>query len=376
MYFPPTALSADELELRSEVRGFLAENSERSDDRWTDFGHRADIGFSRLLAERGWVGMAIPRQYGGHGRTAVERFVVVTELLAAGAPVSAHWVADRQSAPSIVKFGSEEQKQRLLPRIAHADCTFCIGMSEPDSGSDLASIRSSARKVAGGWQLNGTKVWTSGAHTADYAIVLCRTAPMTDNRHTGLSQLLVDLKSTGVQINPIISLDGSHHFNEVVFDDVFVADQDLLGEPGDGWRQVNSELAYERSGPDRWLSTYGLFRALLRERLVDESDATSNAIGRITARYRTVYNLSLSVAREIDRGGAPAAEAALVKDLGTVFEKQVAETIRDLTAGQPGDTSGTTRDLLPTTILTLPALTIRGGTTEILRSVAAKELTR
>lgn len=376
MYFAPTVLTSDERSLQIAVRAFLKDERKRHWKRSTSFGD-CNREFSRRLAAQGWVGMSIPTEFGGHGGTAVDRFVVATELLALGAPVSAHWIADRQTAPSILKFGTTEQKQRFLPAIARGECTFCIGMSEPDSGSDLASIRTSAWRVEGGWRLTGTKVWTSGAHDADFILVLCRTSSLGENRHEGMSQLILDLASPGVTINPIISMNGGHHFNEVVFDEVFVPDELMLGDEGEGWRQVNSELAYERSGPDRWLSTYGVFRAFVDASTEVPSDALSNAIGRISARYRTLHNLSLSVARMIDQGSAPAAEAALVKDLGTVFEKQVVETVRDL-AGLVPDTAASETDagILAAAVLSLPALTIRGGTTEILRGAAAKELLR
>ena len=374
MRFPPTALTADELRLRAEVRAFLA--TELSDrDPAAAFGGY-DLEFSRRLAANGWVGMSIPAAYGGTGGTAVQRFVVAAELLAAGAPVAAHWVADRQTAPTILAFGTEEQKQRFLPAIARAECGFAIGMSEPDSGSDLASVRTSAVRADGGWLVNGSKVWTSLAHCQDYVLALVRTSPLAADRHLGLSQLIIDLRSPGVTVRPIIGLDGGHHFNEVNFSDVFVPASLILGEAGEGWRQVSSELAYERSGPDRWLSTYRLFHAYLEHRADPSAQTARVAVGRITARYRTLHNLSLSVARTIDAGGAPAAEAALVKDLGTTFEKEVAETVRTLAGAPPDpDADDPFGRGLAAAVLTLPGLTIRGGTTEILRGVAARELT-
>ncbi|MEV0083990.1 acyl-CoA dehydrogenase family protein [Saccharopolyspora sp. NPDC050642] len=376
MRFLPTSLTPAELALRAEVRAFLAEENIERHAAGAELAGGLNRDFSRRLAAKGWVGMAIPTRYGGHGRTAVERFVVVAELLSAGAPVSAHWVADRQTAPSVLAHGTEQQRQRFLPAIAAGECAFCIGMSEPDSGSDLASVRTSAVQVDGGWKVTGTKVWTSGAHVADHMLALVRTSPLGEDRHRGLSQLIIDLRSPGLRVNPIRTLDGGHHFNEVVLDEVFVPDELVLGRVGEGWKQVNSELAYERSGPDRWLSTYALFRSFL-ESADSTSDSVRDAIGRITARYRVLHNLSLSVARMIDRGAAPAAEAALVKDLGTTFEKQTAETVRALAGRVPDLASGErlARDLAAT-ILTLPTVTLRGGTTEILRTVAARELTR
>jgi alkylation response protein AidB-like acyl-CoA dehydrogenase len=375
MRFLPTTLTAAELDLRAEVRAFLDQERELTGS--GDFSSGYDREFSRRLAARGWVGMSIPTRYGGHDGTAVQRFVVVAELLRAGAPVGAHWIADRQTAPSILSNGTEEQKQRFLPRIARGECGFSIGMSEPDSGSDLASIRTTAVRDTGGWRVNGTKVWTSGAHQNDYVLALVRTSPPGEDRHAGMSQLIIDLRAAGVTVNPIISLDGSHHFNEVVFEDAFVPDVDVLGEVGAGWRGVTGELAFERSGPDRWMSTYRVFRAFVDARGSNGGEMAADVIGRITARYRTLYNLSLSIARTIDAAGAPAAEAALVKDLGTTFEKEVVEAVRSLT-GVPADLTAADdfERALCAAVLTAPTLTIRGGTTEILRGVATRELAR
>lgn len=374
MRFPPTVLSDEERQLRAEVREFLAGEADVLGR--TDMASGADREFSRRLAARGWVAMSIPTEYGGSGRSAVDRFIVAAELLAAGAPVGGHWVSDRQTAPAIMKFGTEEQRRHFLPAFATAQLEFSIGMSEPDSGSDLASIRTAGTAVDGGWRVRGTKLWTSGAHRNDFLLTLVRTS-REERKHQGLSQLIVDLSADGVTIRPIIGLDGRHEFNEVVLDDVFVPDAMVLGEIGSGWAQVTSELAYERSGPDRWLSTFGLFQRFLARGPASSSTRELDSIGRIAAQYRVLYNLSLSIARVIDSGGAPAAEAALVKDLGTVFEKQVAETIRDL-ARLPSDVdeSDPLACELAASILTLPSLTLRGGTTEILRSVAAKELLR
>jgi alkylation response protein AidB-like acyl-CoA dehydrogenase len=377
MRFEPTALSNGEMELRGSVRTFLARELDPNLAGSSDMGVGHDVDFSRKLAANGWVGMLIPPAYGGRGGTAVERFIVVAELLAAGAPVMAHWVADRQTAPSILAFGTEEQKERFLPAIARAECGFCIGMSEPDSGSDLASIRTAALRVDGGWQVSGTKLWTSGAHQQDYVLTLCRTSPPGERRHQGLSQLIIDLRSPGLRVNPILTLDGRHHFNETVFDSVFVPDEMVLGEVGGGWQQVVSELAHERSGPDRWLSTYRLFRSFIVTHADSSSDAVQNAVGRVTARYRTLHNLSHSIARMLDGGKVAVAEAALVKDIGTTFEKQVAETVRDLAGVHPDpDASDVLGRYLASATLTLPGLTIRGGTTEIIRGIAARELIR
>jgi alkylation response protein AidB-like acyl-CoA dehydrogenase len=376
MIFRPTPLSAREERLRSEVRAFLADELPPGFRPGLGLGGRHDPEFSRKLAARGWVGMSIPRKYGGAGATTVERFVVVEELLAAGAPILAHWVAERQTAPTLLSFGTEEQRRYFLPRIAAGDCWFSLGLSEPDAGSDLAAVRTSATRVDAGWILNGTKIWTSAAHLNHFFVVLCRTSPA-DDRHHGLSQLIVDLHAPGVKISPIPFLDGSHHFNEVVFEDAFVPDERVLGEIGSGWHQVTSELAYERSGPDRYLSVLNLLRHFVAERGLIFEDAQRAAVGRAAAKLWTIRQLSLAVARSLEHGAAPAVESALVKDIGTVHEQEVVEMLRHV-AGQEIDPDGASlfERLLAEAVLTSPAFTLRGGTTEVLRSIAAKGLGR
>lgn len=376
MKFPPTVLGKDHLRLREEVRAFVAEQLPRGSYEpglGMAGGHSPE--FSRALAERGWVGMSIPPEYGGHGRSAVERFVVIEELLAVGAPISAHWIADRQTGPSILKFGTEEQRRRFLPAICAGTSWWSLGMSEPDSGSDLASVRTTATRTEGGWLLNGTKVWTSGAHRNHYFAVLCRTS-QEEERHAGLSQLIVDLTADGVGIRPIPFLDGGHHFNEVVLTDVFVPDEDVLGEVGSGWRQITSELAHERSGPDRYMSTYLLFESYVRERLeTPVPTVVVEALGRLTARYWTIRQLSLSIAAALDAGSAPAVEASIVKDLGTLLEQEVVDVISTLDEADPGFHGETLYDrLLSQSVLSAPSFTLRGGTTEVLRGIAARGL--
>jgi alkylation response protein AidB-like acyl-CoA dehydrogenase len=379
MRFEPTELTPEELDLQREVRDFLA-----TELTWGSYrpglgmGARKDPAFSKKLAERGWVGMALPKRYGGHDRRAVDRFIVVEELLRSGAPVGHHWVGDRQTGSVINRFGTEEQKERFLPAICRGELSFSIGMSEPDSGSDLASVKTRASQVEGGWVLNGTKIWTSGAHENDWFVVLCRTSPEEDgNKHQGLSQLLVDLRSDGIEVRPITFLDGSHHFNEVVLHDVFVPDDLVLGEVGMGWVQNTSELAYERGGPDRWLSTFLVVQEWLRRQEGTEIGERGLAVlGWATARWWAVRNMSLAVARLIDEGRAPAVESALVKEMGTRFEQDVLVAVNEIVEIEPTlDSQDLFEQLLVSAILTAPSFTIRGGTIEILRSVAAKGLT-
>jgi len=207
---------------------------------------------------------------------------------------------------------------------------------------------------------------------------LCRTSPVGEDRHAGLSQLIVDLHAEGVRISPITLLDGSHHFNEVAMTDVFVPDDLLLGEEGRGWAQVTSELAYERSGPDRYLSSYQVIERFVAERVGPQPpDDVAEAIGRIVARLSTMRQLSLSVARALDSGSAPEVQAAMVKDLGTLFEQESAALIQSVVGEDPDpDSPSLFESLLAQLIMNSPAYTIRGGTTEVLRSIVARSLKR
>jgi alkylation response protein AidB-like acyl-CoA dehydrogenase len=379
--FQPAELSAAERQLQADVIEFLQQELPRGSFH-PGLGMHADVDkeFSRKLGARGWLGMALPIAYGGHDRSAVDRFIVVEQLLRWGAPVGYHWVADRQSGPVIAKFGTEEQKRRFLPQIAAGEVGFCIGMSEPDSGSDLASLKTKATPDGDGWVLEGRKIWTTGAHLLDFAIVLCRTSSRDDvgDKRQGLSQLIVDLRSPGVQATPIPFIDGSADFCEVVFDHVFVLDEMVLGEIGQGWTQNTSELAYERGGPDRWLSSYRVVEELLRRESANGSAASNellDLLGKIVADYRILHNLSLSVARAIDRGAAPSIESSLVKEMATRFEQDVVTAVLAYLDDAPDlEDDSLFGRLLATAALTQPSFTIRGGTNEVLRSVAAKGL--
>ncbi len=374
--FDPLTLPPECETLRGEVRRFIA--AEKAAGRWRaggDFtsGHSPD--FSRRLGAQGWIGMTWPKQYGGQGRSFLERYVVTEELLAAGAPVGAHWVADRQSGPLILRFGSEAQRREILPRIVKGECFFCIGMSEPDSGSDLASIRTKAVPVEGGWLVNGRKIWTSNAHKAHFMILLCRTSPAEEDRHKGLSQLLVDLKSKGISIRPIKNLAGAEHFNEVLFEDVFIPADRMIGQPGDGWKQVTSELGYERSGPERFLSTFRLVTEFVRRAGATPDDREAEAIGRCVAHLATLRRMSLSVAGMLQKGEMVNLEAAVVKDLGTNLEKEIPEIVRLVARrGRSSNHADLMEEALAAGVLNAPSFTLRGGTREILRGIVARGL--
>jgi alkylation response protein AidB-like acyl-CoA dehydrogenase len=373
--FPPPPPCPEAEALRLEVRDFLQialadRKPVEKAESWTGM----DATFSRKMGQRGWIGMTWPKEHGGHERSSLERYVVLEEMLAAGAPVALHWIADRQSGPLIIRVGSDEQK-KILPRIAAGEVFFCIGMSEPDVGSDLASVRTRAAKVQGGYLVNGTKVWTSFAHKSHYMILFCRTGPAED-RHGGVSQFIVDLHNTpGLTIRPIIAMTGEHHFNEVVFEDAFLPEGALLGREGDGWNQVTSELAFERSGPERFLSSFWLFVELVRALGAEPSDAGAIAIGRLTSHIMTLRRLSRSVAGMLQNGENPALQAALVKDLGALVEQEIPEIARQLVDAEP-DAKSTQAfaAVLAHTMMHAPSFSLRGGAREILRGIIARGL--
>lgn len=370
--FQPARLPPDAEALRIEVRAFLRTElaGRRPRDRartWTSW----DADFSRALAKRGWLGLTLPKAWGGQGLTPFHRFAVVEELLAAGAPIAAHWIGDRQSAPLIEKFGTDAQRQRFLPAISAGEIFFCIGMSEPGAGSDLASVRTRAVAEGNGWRLNGRKIWTTYAHRADWMIALVRTSGGPEDRQKGLSQVLVDLRAPGVSIRPIALMTGDEEFSEVTFDDVLLPAEALVGNEGNGWAQVNAELAFERSGPERIHSATVLLDLWAAGLGTSPSDADLELLGRLTARLATLRAMSIALTARLAAGESPVTEAALFKDLGTGFEQSVPALIAERLAENPSPELLATLSYLQQLS---PVFSLRGGTREILRGMIARGL--
>lgn len=362
--------------LRAEVRAFIEEEKRAGhikfgQQTWTTW----DRGFSERCAARGYVAMTWPKAYGGHERSPFDRYVVCEELLAAGAPQGSHWIADRQSGPQILRNGTEAVKWKILPEIAAGRCTFGIGMSEPDSGSDLSSIRTRADRVPGGFELHGRKVWTTNAQHADYIIVLCRTEPKGENRYAGLSQLVVPMKGNDrIKVRPLVNLAGARELNEIVFDGAFIPEDHLLGKGGDGWKLVTEELGFERSGPDRILSTFGVLAVMadIAGRASDRHAAVE--IGRLLSRLTSIRQLSRAIAARLSRGDPASGLATAMKDLGTTLEQEIPEVARRLLDLRPVSDGGEAAAALATAILNAPSFSLRGGTREILKGIIAREL--
>jgi len=373
-----TAIPPEDEALRGEVRAFLADALDglAPDERarsWMGF----DAGFSRQLAERGWLGLTLPREYGGSARGHFARFVLSEELLGAGAPVSAHWIADRQSAPLILKYGTPAQKDFYVPRICAAQAFFCIGMSEPGAGSDLASVKTRAVPNGQGLVLNGQKIWTTNAHHCHYMIALVRTSGEAGDRHKGLSQVIVDLSLPGVTVRPITDLSGDSHFCEVFFDNVQLQPDALIGQEGQGWEQVTAELAFERSGPERLFSSIVLFDEWLAwlRATGERSEGALRLAGRVFTELAPLRAMSVAVQDKLVRGESPIVEAALVKELGTTLEQSIPAAIADdLFAREASEVPLELLRTLNYVTEVAPSYSLRGGTRDILRGMIARGL--
>jgi alkylation response protein AidB-like acyl-CoA dehydrogenase len=375
-FFRPTAIPPEDEALRGPVRAFLRGQAahwpaERRARSWSGF----DPEFSRALAAQGWVGLTLPQRYGGAGRSPFARFVLVEELLNAGAPVSAHWIADRQSGPLVLRYGTEAQRQFYLPRICRGEAFFCIGMSEPNSGSDLASVSTRATRIDRGWRIDGQKIWTTNAYRSQYMLALVRSSGKTGDRQQGLSQFIIDLSLPGVEIRPIEELTGDRAFCEVFFHGVELPEDALIGNEGAGWEQVNAELAFERSGPERFYSDM----ALLQEwftwlRQTGASAAAQALAGRIAGHMAVLRALSIAVTGQLARGENPLTAAAVVKDLGTTLEQFIPEAIGDLIAQSPEPAPPVLWRTLFYLTHIAPSYSLRGGTREILRGMIARGL--
>lgn len=357
--------------IRAGLRNWLAEHqpvtsAARRANCWAEF----DPDFSRALGDAGYLGMTWPAHYGGRDAHPLARYVVIEELLAAGAPVGAHWIADRQTGPLLLKYGSEAQRARYLPAMARGELFACIGLSEPQAGSDLAAVRTTALETPDGWRVNGQKVWTTGAHVSHVMLALVRTEAGSE-RGAGLSQLLIDMDTPGITVRPIADMAGRHDFNEIFFDDVLVPHGALVGARGQGWAQVTAELALERSGPERYLSSHALLVALIDA--AGGNAALTLLIGELSAELWTLRALSRSTAAKLGAGGDPMVEACVVKELGNAFEQEMpcrVQAVLDLDWDSDDELAGVLRALL----IASPSFSLRGGTREIVRGIIARGL--
>lgn len=375
MNLPNVQFTEEQKQFRQEVRSFLKQHIENGtfETRCDSWLSGSDPSFSKLVAEQGWIGMTWPKQYGGSERSTIDRYILTEEFLAFGAPVAAHWFADRQTGPLLLRFGTDYQKEFFLPKIVKGEYFFAIGLSEPNSGSDLASVATRAEKVEGGWIVNGAKTWSSNAHDAHYMVTLIRTEPLGEKKHEGLSQFIIDLKGEGVTIAPIRYLTGEPHFNDIYLDNVFVPDEMVVGTLGNGWKQGLAELAFERSGPERILSTFPLLNEVIEQLKIKRDLVGLEEATKLVAELWSLRNLSIGVAKVLEEGGEVAVPAALVKSIGTKFEQKIPEIIRLMLDVYPNlHSDNRVERYLAESILHAPGFTIRGGTSEVLYGILAK----
>jgi alkylation response protein AidB-like acyl-CoA dehydrogenase len=307
--------------------------------------------------------MTWPVTEGGHGRSALERFIVFEALISTGAPVATSWFADRQIGPTLLQYGTPDQRRRFLPDIVAGTSGWSIGMSEPDAGSDVAAIRTRAEPDGDDWIVSGTKIWTSGAADADWCYLIARTDPDAP-AHAGLSELIVDLHSPGVTISPVTDMTGNRHFCEVAYDQVRVPGSNLVGEPNGSFRQVMRQMEHERGGIDRLVSNRALFEEC--RALADQHDPL---VRQELAELESGYRIGrLLVLREV-LGQAPAGYSAVTKTFCTEFEGRVADFCCRVAGADALLTSRVARNACYA-----PAYTIMGGTTQVLRNIMGERL--
>jgi alkylation response protein AidB-like acyl-CoA dehydrogenase len=356
-------LPADVLALQAEARDLARVWRAKVDvpeDAWI-------VGTSRELslelAQRGWLGMTWPVEEGGHGRAPIERFVVFEALIAGGAPVATSWFADRQIGPTLLQFGTPEQRRRFLPDIVQGTSAWCIGMSEPDAGSDVASIRTRATLDGDAWRIDGRKIWTSGAADADWCYLIARSDPDAPP-HAGLSEFVVDMHASGVDVVPITDMTGNRHFCEVTFDHVRVPKENLVGRVNESFRQVMRQMEHERGGIDRLVSNRTLY-----EDLRDRADRDDPLVRQEMAEIESAYRIGrLLVLREV-LGQAPKGFSAATKTFCTEFEQRVAQFCGSVVGAEAMLWGRVARSNCYA-----PGYTIMGGTTQILRNILGERL--
>ena len=369
---------------RHEVQGFLEGeikqgNFQPACDAWIQ-GFSPE--FTKKVAERGWLGLTWPKEYGGQGRSHMDRFILAEEMLRYGAPAALHWMADRQIGGSILTYGTEEQKQEFLPKIVKGETYFGLGMSEPEAGSDLASIQTRAVEDGDEYVIDGQKMWTSLAEYMNYIYLLVRTDPEAP-RHRGISELIFQADSPGISIKPTIDITGTVAWAEVFYDGVRVPKSSLIGEKNRGFYQVVNQLAYERAGLERLMGNYALFDAIIQfaketkrsGKPLSEDTLIRHKLAQLQVEFEVGRLLSYRVALVIDGGRAPTIEAAMAKVYCTDFEQKLATLATDI-LGLYGQLVAESKwapifGMAPHSYLGSKGYSLQAGTSEILRNIVA-----
>jgi alkylation response protein AidB-like acyl-CoA dehydrogenase len=357
------AWTPEQIELRERARKVATEavaTYGRSNDSWIN-GFSKE--FAKEMAAQGWIGMTWPKEFGGGGRPAIERLIVGEEMIVAGAPIASMWFADRQMGPSLITYGRPDQQAEFLPKILSGETTWCIGMSEPDAGSDLASLKTSAVRDGDSWVINGQKIWTSFGAVADYCYLICRTSHE-GPPHAGISEIIVPMDTPGIEVREIRDMTTNHHFCEVFYDDARVPAANLVGAEGGAFKQTMKQLEHERGGIDRLMSNHALYRVAL-----EHADRSDPLVRQEIAELEIGYRIGrLLVIREVLRQAPPGFSAA-TKCFGTEHEVRVA----DFAARMLGPRA-TLWDPLTQGLIYAPGYTIMGGTSNVMRNILGERV--
>jgi hypothetical protein len=378
------AFTEEQNRFREEVRDFLEGEIEQglwepSCDAWIQ-GYNPE--FTKRVAQKRWMGLTWPKEYGGQERSFVDRFILTEEMLRYGAPAACHWFADRQIGGSILKYGSEEQKREFLPEIIRGEMYVGLGMSETEAGSDLASLRTMAVEDGNDYIINGQKTWTSGAWFMNHIYLLART-DTTVPKHRGISEFIIPIDTPGISRIPMIDVTGTEAWNDIFFDNVRVPKKYLIGEKNRGFYHVMEQLAYERSGFERLMGNYALFEALLK--FVNETKRNGKALSQDTVIRHKLVQLQVEfevgkllmykVALVMDEGQAPTVEAAMSKAYATAFEQRLANTAMEILGPYgllwAGSKYAPFGGMAAHSYLGSKGYSLQAGTTEIMKNIVA-----
>ncbi len=369
------SLTEAEAAFRDEVRGWLEENSpgpapQGDDD--AEFEFRRN--WQKKMHEAGWAGLSWPEDFGGKGATLIEQSIFNEELARSAAPMPANVLGLVMGGPVVIAHGSEQQKERYLDPILSGDEIWCQGFSEPESGSDLASLKTRAVKSNGGWKVTGQKVWTTYAHKAKFCMLLARTdteAP----KHKGITYFIMDMDQPGVEVRPLRQITGESEFNEVFFEEAQVPDENIVGEPGGGWQVALTTLMFERAGLGASAvsglnTSFNELLEIVNERGLGEDPVLRQRLAKIKISIEAMRFGALRALTATMKSGIPGPEGSLSK-------LQWAHTNQALTE-IAGDVLGTEaldpKSVWSYRLLRARANSIEGGTTEVLKNIVAERV--
>jgi alkylation response protein AidB-like acyl-CoA dehydrogenase len=380
----------EEEQFRSEVKAFL---QKEVPVRWKELGYQIweetdeswaiTRAWNRKLGEKRWLALTWPREYGGLGRSHVEQFILDEEMAFAGTPtgietaITIGWVC-----PTIMIHGSEEQKQNYIPAAARGDITFCLGYSEPNAGSDLAALRTMAKADGDDFLVNGQKVWTTIAHRADYCWLAARTDPEVP-KHKGISMFIVDMKTPGITVRPLINMTGFHSFNEVYFDNVRVPGKNLVGQKDRGWYQLAMALDFERSGVGTPARVKRLVEKLVQYcketkrdgRLLAEDQGIRRPLAQLAVEAEVLRILCYRITSCQTKGKVPNTEASVSKVFGADLLRRTTDAAMHILGPfsqiDRGSKWAPLQGEVLRLFLTSPSMGIGGGTNEIQKSIIA-----